>query len=78
MNFWLRPWSEAGGKPAARWNLAYHARASRSATSVGPICDQEDSVMELLNFIPLKTYCIGPYWGSLQCPHHSIDKSETK
>jgi len=39
----------AGRRPASRCNLAYHhsdlARASRSATSPGPVCDQ-DSVME--------------------------------
>ena len=48
--------SEAGLRPAASWNLAYHlARqqrgstsqqvSNRSATSLGPVCDQ-DSVME--------------------------------
>jgi len=41
--------SEAGRRPAASWNLVYHLtrqqRASRSATSLGPVCDQ-DSVME--------------------------------
>ena len=41
---------EAGRRPAAIWNLAYVtaselARASRSATSLGPVCDQ-NSVME--------------------------------
>jgi len=39
-----------GRRSAASWNLAYHtlaraARASRSATSFGPVCDQ-DNVME--------------------------------
>jgi len=51
---------EAGRRPAASWNLAYHlarysselARASKSATSVGHVCDQlgpvcdQDRVME--------------------------------
>jgi len=36
--------SEAGRRPAASWNLAYHLarwqRASRSATSFRPVCDQ--------------------------------------
>jgi len=32
---------EAGRRPAANRNLAYHlARASRSATSFGPVCDE--------------------------------------
>jgi len=32
---------EASRRPTASWNLAYHlARASRSATSFGPVCDQ--------------------------------------
>jgi len=40
-----------GRRPAASWNLAYHALSSslaasyRSATSLGPVCDQ-DSVTE--------------------------------
>jgi len=45
--------SKAGRRPAASWNLAYQlasysselARASRSATSLGPVCDQ-NNVME--------------------------------
>jgi len=41
--------SEAGHRPAASWNLTYHLareqRASRSATSLGPVCDQ-DSLKE--------------------------------
>ena len=47
--------SETARRPAASWNLAYHALSSslaasqqvcdRSASSLGPVCDQ-DSVME--------------------------------
>ena len=40
--------SEACRRPASSWNLAYSselARASRPATSLEPVCDQ-DSVME--------------------------------
>ena len=45
------PGNRPGSRPAASWNLAYHAlpssraRASRSATSLGPVFDQ-DSIME--------------------------------
>ena len=45
------PLRSPGRRPAASWNLAYHAlsselaRGNRSATGLGPVCDQ-DSVVE--------------------------------